>query len=112
MSLSPLPKGRFDAAWMIATWFGCGLSPVAPGTAGSLDEVVSGLAPGVTELYLEPAVDTPELRAMDPDWSARVDEHQALTSVDGLRAAVKSAGVQLIGFRELRRAMAAAPPSP
>jgi len=36
MSVSPLPRGRFDAAWMIATWFGCGLSPIAPGTAGSL----------------------------------------------------------------------------
>jgi len=36
MSVSPSPKGRFDAAWLIATWFGCGLSPVAPGTAGSL----------------------------------------------------------------------------
>jgi phosphatidylglycerophosphatase A len=36
MSLSPLPKGRWDAAWLLATWFGCGLSPAAPGTAGSL----------------------------------------------------------------------------
>jgi phosphatidylglycerophosphatase A len=39
MSLSPLPKSRWDAAWLLATWFGCGLSPVAPGTAGSLAAV-------------------------------------------------------------------------
>jgi phosphatidylglycerophosphatase A len=44
MSLSPLPRGRFDAAWMIATWFGCGLSPVAPGTAGSLAGLVIAIA--------------------------------------------------------------------
>jgi phosphatidylglycerophosphatase A len=25
-----------NAAWAIATWFGCGLVPVAPGTAGAL----------------------------------------------------------------------------
>jgi len=40
MSLSPLPRGRWDAAWLIATWFGCGLSQVAPGTVGSLGALV------------------------------------------------------------------------
>lgn len=40
----PLPKGRVDAAWLIATWFGCGLSPVAPGTAGSLAGLVIAIA--------------------------------------------------------------------
>jgi phosphatidylglycerophosphatase A len=44
MSLNPSPRGRFDAAWMIATWFGCGLSPVAPGTAGSLAGLVIAIA--------------------------------------------------------------------
>jgi phosphatidylglycerophosphatase A len=28
------------AAWVFATWFGCGLSPIAPGTAGSLAAVL------------------------------------------------------------------------
>lgn len=27
-------------AWVFATWFGCGLSPVAPGTAGSLAAIL------------------------------------------------------------------------
>ena len=36
MSLSPLPRGRWDAAFMLATWFGCGFAPKGPGTAGSL----------------------------------------------------------------------------
>jgi phosphatidylglycerophosphatase A len=36
MSLRPLPKRKWDAALLIATWFGCGYVPVAPGTAGSL----------------------------------------------------------------------------
>lgn len=30
------PGFRPDLAGLLATWFGCGLSPVAPGTAGSL----------------------------------------------------------------------------
>ena len=69
----------------------------------ALDDAVRDLAPGVTELYLRPAVDTPELRAMTPDWPARVEEHRALVSPGGLRAAVEAAGVELIGFRALRR---------
>jgi phosphatidylglycerophosphatase A len=28
------------SAWIFATWFGCGLSPVAPGTVGSLAAVL------------------------------------------------------------------------
>ncbi|HLG97706.1 MAG TPA: phosphatidylglycerophosphatase A [Bryobacteraceae bacterium] len=31
---------RSDFAWLLATWFGAGLSPVAPGTAGSLAGLV------------------------------------------------------------------------
>jgi phosphatidylglycerophosphatase A len=31
---------RNKLAWVFATWFGCGLSPFAPGTAGSLAAIV------------------------------------------------------------------------
>ena len=34
--------------------------------------------PGVTEASLHPAVDSPELEAMAPDWEARVDDHRLL----------------------------------
>jgi phosphatidylglycerophosphatase A len=30
------PPGRFDPAFLLATWFGTGYAPVAPGTWGSL----------------------------------------------------------------------------
>jgi len=36
MKASPPESRRWDLPWLVATWFGCGLSPVAPGTAGSL----------------------------------------------------------------------------
>ena len=36
MSLRPVAKQRIDGAFLIATWFGCGLIPIGPGTAGSL----------------------------------------------------------------------------
>ena len=45
MSLRPLPLGRgFDLSFLIATWFGCGFAPVAPGTAGSLAALVIAIA--------------------------------------------------------------------
>jgi len=36
MKASPPVNRRWDLPWLLATWFGCGLSPAAPGTAGSL----------------------------------------------------------------------------
>ena len=35
---------RNPGAFLIATWFGCGYAPVAPGTAGSLAAVVVAIA--------------------------------------------------------------------
>ncbi len=36
--------GRSRGAFLIATWFGCGYAPVAPGTAGSLAGLVIAIA--------------------------------------------------------------------
>ena len=44
MSPRPTPRRKVDPIFLIATWFGCGLSPIAPGTAGSLAAVVIGVA--------------------------------------------------------------------
>jgi phosphatidylglycerophosphatase A len=44
MSASPRASRRWDLPWLVATWFGCGLSPVAPGTAGSLAAIAIAIA--------------------------------------------------------------------
>ena len=72
------------------------------GSRGAIASVLDGLRPGVTEVYLHPAADTPELRAIAPDWVARVDDHDYLTDRTGLAADVAAAGATLVGFRELR----------
>jgi hypothetical protein len=77
-------------------------------SVGSRATVVAALAtlkPGVTETYVHPAKDTPELRAMCPDWEQRVDDHAWLTEPDGLKALADANGVKLIGYRALRDAM-------
>lgn len=59
------------------------------------------LPAGLTHFVLHPAVDTPELRAIAPDWPSRVADYQAFASRE-LREYVRRSGVQIIGYRVLR----------
>jgi predicted glycoside hydrolase/deacetylase ChbG (UPF0249 family) len=72
------------------------------GSRRSVERVVGDLRPGVTEVYVHPALDTPELRAFAPDWAARVDDHQLVTTDSELAITLQRAGVKRIGFRRLR----------
>jgi predicted glycoside hydrolase/deacetylase ChbG (UPF0249 family) len=79
------------------------------GNRAAISELLPGLRPGVTEVCLHPAMDTPELRAMSPDWPARVDDHAWLTDPEGLGALAESEGIALVGHRPLRDLMRAEP---
>lgn len=71
-----------------------------PGSRSRVERAVLDLAPGVTELHVQPAVDTPEVRALSPSWHAWVDD---LDLVCGdLGAMLDRVGAVRIGFRELR----------
>ena len=65
------------------------------------------LPAGLSYFILHPAIDTPELRAVSPDWRCRAADYQAFCDA-GLRRYVRDQGVQVIGWRvirdELRRA--------
>lgn len=65
--------------------------------------MIDRLEPGLHLIIAHPAVDTPELRALVPNWQARVANREALLSV-GLRDYIKYSGVRLISYRDLRRA--------
>jgi predicted glycoside hydrolase/deacetylase ChbG (UPF0249 family) len=75
------------------------------GSRRVIEKALFDLRPGVTEVYLHPAVDTDELRALAPDWATRVDDHQYLVHDGDLRTMIKRAGVRLIGYREVRDVM-------
>lgn len=62
--------------------------------------VLSQLGPGVTHFIIHPSKDTPELRAITPDWACRVADYEAFRS-DDLRTYVKNSGIHVIGYREL-----------
>jgi predicted glycoside hydrolase/deacetylase ChbG (UPF0249 family) len=71
-------------------------------TRSALDQLLSDIRPGVTEVVLRPAIDTPELRAVAPDWPARVADHDLAMTADSLRALASRSEVKLIGYRALR----------
>ncbi|MCB0963938.1 MAG: ChbG/HpnK family deacetylase [Acidimicrobiales bacterium] len=64
--------------------------------------MLAALEPGVTEVRLRPAADTPEQRAFDPRCDDRVAAHRAAGPGGALAAALATAGVARIGFRPLR----------
>ena len=72
------------------------------GSRRVIERALADLRPGVTEFYVHPAVDTPELRALAPDWPGRVDDHDLTTGRMTLRAVAERAGASFIGYRELR----------
>ena len=78
------------------------------GSRRALERAVMDLEPGVTEAYVHPAVETPELRAAISDWAARVDDHDLVTKDHALRAMLDRVGVHLVGYRQLRDAQRAA----
>jgi predicted glycoside hydrolase/deacetylase ChbG (UPF0249 family) len=72
------------------------------GSRRAVERALVDLRPGVTELYIHPAVDTAELRSCVPDWAGRVDDHDLVTGHNTLRALAERAGAHLIGYRPLR----------
>ncbi|HSQ38822.1 MAG TPA: hypothetical protein VLM78_01575, partial [Anaerolineales bacterium] len=59
---------------------------------------------GITHFILHPSIDTPELRAIAPDWQARVANYNAFIS-DELKMFLESEDIKLIGYRALQNAM-------
>jgi len=72
------------------------------GARRRIERVLFELRPGVTEVYLHPAVDTDELRAACPSWAGRVEDHAFLCTDRSLPALIDRAGATLVGYRELR----------
>jgi predicted glycoside hydrolase/deacetylase ChbG (UPF0249 family) len=75
------------------------------GSRRVLERAVLDLRPGVTEVYLHPAIDAGELRALAPDWPGRVDDHDLLVNDASFPALVERVGAATLGYRSLRDLM-------
>lgn len=62
------------------------------------------LPEGITHFILHASTDSPELRAITPDWESRVWNYRTMRS-DAIKKFIESEGIVLIGYRALRDAM-------
>jgi len=73
----------------------------------SIERQAMDLEPGVTEIVVEPAADTPELRALCDEWGRRVEHLDLACNDSDLRADLTRGGVALVDWREIRDAQRA-----
>jgi len=66
--------------------------------------LLGNLPVGITHFIFHPAIDTPELRAIAPDWESRVANYNTFMS-DELKQFIESEDIQPIGYREIRNTM-------
>ncbi len=78
-----------------------------PGSRQRVYEAIASLPAGVTEIHVQPAIDTPEVRALSEAATGWIDDLELVTDDDRLRDLLQSEAVNLIGYRELRAAMRA-----
>ena len=74
------------------------------GQMGIAKQLLGSLPVGITHFILHPSIDSPELRAICPDWPARVENYNAFMS-DELKKFIESEDIKLIGYRQIRNAM-------
>jgi predicted glycoside hydrolase/deacetylase ChbG (UPF0249 family) len=70
---------------------------MAKGLLGDLPE-------GITHFILHPSIDTPELRAIAPDWESRIANYSVFMS-DELKKFLEREDFKLIGYRPIRDAL-------
>ncbi|MBN2501730.1 MAG: polysaccharide deacetylase family protein [Anaerolineales bacterium] len=68
-------------------------------------QAFDALKPGITHFIIHAAKDTPELRAITPDWACRAADYETFLKEE-LRQHLHDSGVQVIGYRPLKELMA------
>lgn len=76
-----------------------------PGSRERVYAAFRSLSPGVTEIHVQPAIDTPEVRALSRWAEEWIDDLQLMTEDETLRDLITESGAIMIGYRELREAM-------
>jgi hypothetical protein len=74
------------------------------GQIGIAKKLLGELSAGVTHFIFHPSQDTPELRAICPDWPSRVANYKTFMSQE-IKDFIKNSGIQVIGYRDLKKLM-------
>jgi hypothetical protein len=67
-------------------------------------QAFSNFKPGITHFIIHPSKDTPELRAITPDWPSRVLDYEIFMSQE-MADHIREIGVHIIGYRALKELM-------
>lgn len=67
-------------------------------------QALEALPPGVNHFIIHPSKDSPELRAITPDWPCRVADYLTFMRPE-LGAFLKKSGIQVIGYRAVQSVM-------
>ncbi len=76
----------------------------APSRVRILAELAN-LAPGVTEIHVQPAIDSAEVWALSHDAGGWIDDYNLVVHESALTDALQASGAVLIGYRALRDLM-------
>jgi predicted glycoside hydrolase/deacetylase ChbG (UPF0249 family) len=76
-----------------------------PGSSDRVYQALRNLQPGVTEIHIQPAIDTPEVRALTPFAQEWIDDLDLVVHDPTLRTLITDSDVILIGYRQLRDVM-------
>lgn len=64
-------------------------------------EIFKTLPAGITHFIIHPSEDTPELRAITPDWKARVGDFQLFYD-EKIHRFLENEGIHVIGYRDIK----------
>lgn len=70
---------------------------------GQAKDIFNTLPPGITHFIIHPATETPELKAITPDWMSRVGDYQ-LFREKGIHDYLKNIGIHVIGYQDVKSA--------
>jgi hypothetical protein len=62
----------------------------------------SALLPGITHFIIHPSIDTPELRAITPDWYCRLEDFKTFMD-ESLRTFINGLGLYIISYQSLKQ---------
>jgi chitin disaccharide deacetylase len=76
-----------------------------PGSRERVLESLATLPVGVSEIHVQPTIDTAEVRAISPDAPHWIDDYEFVVDDSSLRQAIADSGATMIGYRQLRDLM-------
>lgn len=64
-------------------------------------QALSTLPSGITHFIIHPSIDTPELRAIAPDWQSRIADYHTFMN-DDIRVLISNIGIHVVGYELLK----------